>query len=1114
MNKLFTKIAALALGATMAVGVGVAVGSTSKNAEQVNAGLNSTPVWSSGTPAYGSGYASGSHTLNGISWFVSNAGNNTCLGWNKSSQNHNDASSAPLSTISESTKIGTYQSSGGWNVGKIVVSVTNSDSVSGTWYIWYSTNSGSTWTQATTGTFSSSTTSFTYDHGSNISNSTRFAFGYGCSKTTGTRVSISNIQVYAYEDKALSSISVTDISGKTWHAGDTVVASDLKIVASYSNGDSATITDGTGVTITSGATLSEGTNTVVVSYTDSYGTASSSISITAAAAISLSSIAITTAPTKTTYNEGEMFSSAGMVVTATYSDSSTANVTSSCTYSPNGALATTDNEITVSYTYKDVTKTATQAITVNAITEVTFTAGTDLGTSTGNNSPDSMTKSGFTVYGSDAAFAAVSSGTYTYRVYASSELTFSVSSGEIGKITIVKNGSYALSLLTLKEGESGTWNNTTGIWTGKASSVTFEASAQFRANSFTIEKASTIPTLTLDKNSLELKTNESAGKQVQATVVNVENPSIVWTPNNNNVTIEAGLIVDGIQTVTIKPNVNVDANSTITVTVTGTTLSATISISISIPGPGETPETAYSVAEAIESIDEKGEQANVYVTGIISQIDTYYSNYHSITYWISDDGTTTSQFEVYSGKGLNGADFSSVDDLVIGSEVIVFGTIKLYNTTYEFGSSSSIYSIVVPPQVNSITLTPSIVEVAPEAAGDIVDLFTSIVINQDQGSTKTVNDIVWSTGDENVFYVDGGEYLVAGEHKDSTTLYASIDGKVYGSATIEVVDPDHPFITYDEPIEWTIVTDASTLKDGDQIVITDEDSTVGMLAYSSGNNCKDTSATGEKAISVSGTKMTDTGSSGILTLSTASSTDGTFYLYDGAHYLYAASNSGNQLKGKNSTDSSNGAFKFSYSSTMTIYAYGSSNRNYICYNSGNSLFSCYASGSVSDYKGLQVYKKSGGDAGTIDLDNTILTLVQSKMSNYQDEHGETQYGLSICNYNGGSDLSGWSTTVANGFTDSIISTYKLAYARSNRTGNDVEKFLSAYDYVVENYGASYDFLGRIASGKIVPSGGRVNPINTIISGESTTAVTIVVIVSLVSLTAIGGYFFIKRRKEN
>ena len=80
----------------------------------------------------------------------------------------------------------------------------------------------------------------------------------------------------------------------------------------------------------------------------------------------LESIAITTPPTKTTYTEGESFDKAGMVVTATYSDSTTAEVTS-YTVSPSGALATTDTSVTISYTEGGVTKTATQAITVNAV---------------------------------------------------------------------------------------------------------------------------------------------------------------------------------------------------------------------------------------------------------------------------------------------------------------------------------------------------------------------------------------------------------------------------------------------------------------------------------------------------------------------------------------------------------------------------------------------------------------------------------------------------------------------------------------------------------------------------------------------------------------------------
>ena len=80
----------------------------------------------------------------------------------------------------------------------------------------------------------------------------------------------------------------------------------------------------------------------------------------------LSSIAVTTAPTTTTYEVGDVLDLDGMVVTATYSDSTTAAVTDYTTDKAEGAtLATTDTSFTVSYTENGVTKTATQSITVS-----------------------------------------------------------------------------------------------------------------------------------------------------------------------------------------------------------------------------------------------------------------------------------------------------------------------------------------------------------------------------------------------------------------------------------------------------------------------------------------------------------------------------------------------------------------------------------------------------------------------------------------------------------------------------------------------------------------------------------------------------------------------------
>ena len=84
----------------------------------------------------------------------------------------------------------------------------------------------------------------------------------------------------------------------------------------------------------------------------------------------LSSIAVTTPPTKTTYTAGEDFDPTNMVVTATFTDgTATATATianANLVFTPSEELVVTDTSITISYTYSNVTKTATQAITVEA----------------------------------------------------------------------------------------------------------------------------------------------------------------------------------------------------------------------------------------------------------------------------------------------------------------------------------------------------------------------------------------------------------------------------------------------------------------------------------------------------------------------------------------------------------------------------------------------------------------------------------------------------------------------------------------------------------------------------------------------------------------------------
>ena len=125
--------------------------------------------------------------------------------------------------------------------------------------------------------------------------------------------------------------------------------------------------------------------------------------------------------------------------------------------------------------------------------------------------------------------------------------------------------------------------------------------------------------------------------------------------------------------------------------------------------PGASEATAYTVAEAIEFINGlTGTSAyDVYVKGTISRVQSYSEGYKSITYWISDDGTTSSEMQVYNGKGVDKADFSNIDDLQPGDQVTVCGIVKDFNGTPEFDTGNYLVSFTRPvvPRIKADNVT-------------------------------------------------------------------------------------------------------------------------------------------------------------------------------------------------------------------------------------------------------------------------------------------------------------------------------------------------------------------------------------------------------------------------
>lgn len=108
-----------------------------------------------------------------------------------------------------------------------------------------------------------------------------------------------------------------------------------------------------------------------------------------------------------------------------------------------------------------------------------------------------------------------------------------------------------------------------------------------------------------------------------------------------------------------------------------------------------TAETAYTIAKARELIDaNKGLSENVYVKGIVSQAsESLNDTYGSLSYYISDDGTTGNELKVYGGLSFESQKFTSVDDIKVGDVVVVYGKLTKYKTTYELDKNNILISL-------------------------------------------------------------------------------------------------------------------------------------------------------------------------------------------------------------------------------------------------------------------------------------------------------------------------------------------------------------------------------------------------------------------------------------
>lgn len=178
---------------------------------------------------------------------------------------------------------------------------------------------------------------------SNLNSSSITFYCMGTSSSTRLYVNYLSVTYGAPETKTLSSIAVSGNGTTSYYVGDTFDSTGFVVTATYDDTSTADVTD---KVVWSPTTIAEDTVSVMASYTEKEVIKTASVSITVLQR-TLESIAVTAQATK--YVVGDVVSTS-VTITGTYSDESTEDLTTECTFSPDKLTTSGSQEITITHT--------------------------------------------------------------------------------------------------------------------------------------------------------------------------------------------------------------------------------------------------------------------------------------------------------------------------------------------------------------------------------------------------------------------------------------------------------------------------------------------------------------------------------------------------------------------------------------------------------------------------------------------------------------------------------------------------------------------------------------------------------------------------------------------
>ena len=462
--------------------------------------------------------------------------------------------------------------------------------------------------------------------------------------------------------------------------------------------------------------------------------------------------------------------------------------------------------------------------------------------------------------------------------------------------------------------------------------------------------------------------------------------------------------------------VNIDANITATATGGGNTGKYYTSGTNWRLYQNENPSLTISAAEGYEiqtvkvtyTVDKTGvltlEGSNV-VSGTVCDV-----NAASVTFGVGNTGTATNGQVRITEIEVTYAPAAKKSDYSLNCDIHQDPYLTVLKTAIDFGTVA---------QNETVTETLSV-------SGGYLAEDVALTISGTDASFFSVNPTTIAKADE----VDQDVTITynptaTGEHTATLTIKTGdITKTVALSGTVLA------------PGKWALVTDASQLNLGDEIIIVAADANVALSTTQNTNN------RGQAEIVKVGNTVNADGDVQILTLGQGT-VENTYAFSTGSGYLYAAgTNSNNYLKTKTTLDAT-GSWAITIDNTTgvaTIKAQDSNTkRNWLRYNATNNppIFSCYESGQ----KDVCVYRNTDVIAAPIisgNVDFTTETLVTITAQN----------GLTVYYTTNGSTPDKTATPYSAPFTISATTTVKaIAYDATEKTSNVAEKTFTKQELV-------------------------------------------------------------------